>query len=152
MTFCFFPPAATLPGHIRQSQIGAEVAGLVPVYMKHLMPDTLQPNDHALNSKRLLWAAYDRMLASLIPERTDDADSVFVDGFRFVHALCIRSCVCNMLPVSFQSCLLPTWRCMYSLLMDCFCRFVTTCDVKFNTGRTIASAKVFTCFFVLLGG
>ena len=54
------------------------------MYMKHLMPSTLGPDDHALNSKRLLWAAYDRMLAPLIPERTDDPDSVFVDGFRFV--------------------------------------------------------------------
>lgn len=86
--------AATLPGYIRQSQVGAEVGGLVPVYMKHLMPSTLSSDDHPLNSKRLLWAAYDRMLAPLIPERTDDPDSVFMDGFRFVlmRENCIMVC------------------------------------------------------------
>ena len=75
---------ANLPSDIRQSQSGALVAGLVPVYRRHVMPTEVSSDDHVLNSKRLLWAAYDRMLAPLIPERDEDPDVHFVNGFRYV--------------------------------------------------------------------
>ena len=105
-TFLTSLAAATLPSSIRQSQTGAQVTGLVPIYMRHLMPATLTPDDHALNSKRILWAALERILAPLIPERMDDPETCFVDGFRSVVILFIGHCLLAFLAISCPSWLL----------------------------------------------
>lgn len=73
---------ATLPTGVRQSQLGAKVAAFVPVYARHTMPPELTQDDHAANSKQLLWTTYGMLLEELIPERQDDAADKFVDGFR----------------------------------------------------------------------
>ncbi len=46
------------------------------------MPPELTQDDHAANSKQLLWTTYGMLLEELIPERQDDAADKFVDGFR----------------------------------------------------------------------
>lgn len=78
--------AANLPAHVRHSKRGAEVAGLVPSYQKHSQPEASSSDpEHAKNAKRLLWAAYDQLLAPLTPERCQaEEQSQFVQGFRFV--------------------------------------------------------------------
>jgi len=83
-------PAANLPSNVRQSQHGAEVVGLVPIYRRHQMSEDLTSGDHAVNAKRLLWNAYDTMLSPLMPERFDDPSQYFINGFRYGLIACIE--------------------------------------------------------------
>lgn len=121
----------SLPEDVRQSQNGAHVVGLIPVYQRHLLPETFTDADHAANGKRLAWAAYDRLLAPLMDSRVEDP-ALFANGFRcdfvqFLHAI-------N------AACLLT------------LCRFVANASITFQNGRMVRNARVFTCFFAILGG
>ena len=53
------------------------MAGLVPVYARHAAPSTISEAEHKLNPKRLLWMAYDKLLAQLM-----DSEELS-DGFRY---------------------------------------------------------------------
>lgn len=75
---------ANLPAHLRESDGGSEVLGLMPIYSKFALP-ALSKDDHADNAKVLYWSSYSRMLAPLIPG-TENADQ-FCDGFRFAAYL-----------------------------------------------------------------
>lgn len=69
---------ANLPSDVRQSGYGAEVSGLVPVYARHAVPSSTSEAEHKLNPKRLLWMAYDKLLAQLMANEDE-----LIDGFRY---------------------------------------------------------------------
>lgn len=75
-----------LPSKIRQSQTGAEVAGLIPIYSKHSMPADWTKDEHNINGKHIAWATFDKLLEQLIPQKNEDPVPPFVEGFRCVYA------------------------------------------------------------------
>ena len=76
--------AATLDPRIRHSQHGASVVALVPLYRwyLHKNPGETVGSRHGMNSKRVVWSAYERILSELY-DAFDDKEN-FLDGFRFM--------------------------------------------------------------------
>jgi hypothetical protein len=74
-----FVSLANLPEAIRQGPHGADLVALIPVFHAHA--HGAEEKDARDISKQILWTAYERLLAQLMDDMTED-DVAFSDGFR----------------------------------------------------------------------
>lgn len=142
--------AANLPCRVRQSEQGADVIALVPIYLRHLQPETVTETEHPRNNKRLLWTVYQHILGSLIDD--DSEPDMFVGGFRCVPLLtstvALHECFRGY-PLTLR---LPLLRCTCLFTLPRTGRRVGRFDISFADGGAMYGADVYTCLHVFLGG